>query len=118
MTFRGLIKLLHQALHLWSDSIVALSCVEKGPSFGGVFVVNRVCEVLPVEAQRCWVSGTCNPADLTTRRTSVSELKENSLWWSGQDWLALEEEHWPHSPTLSDISGVCVLASVSMTTHK
>ena len=105
---------------LWSDSTIALSWVEKGPSVGGVFVSNRVSEICTIAAERRWVPSDSNPADLPTRGTSIKELKENSLWWKGPDWLCLDEEHWPCRSTTID-SGDSVdgdSASVNMATHK
>ena len=37
-----------------------------------------------------------NPADLTSRGTSVLSLMESSTWWSGPEWLARPVTFWPH----------------------
>jgi len=76
--FRDVVHI--QSCYLWSDSAVALSWMEKGPCVGGVLVANRVREIQSDEARRCWVPGTCNPADLPTRGTTAVDLKENKLW--------------------------------------
>ena len=90
---------------LWSDSAIALSWVEKGPSVGGVFVANRVHEIRAIHVERRWVPSGCNPADLPTRGASIEELKESNLWWSGPSWLQLDEKWWPQSSVVNCVGG-------------
>jgi len=97
MEFKDIISIAN--CYLWTDSAVALSWVEKGQSVGAVFVANRVHEILMTKAERRWVPGTTNPADLRTRGMTITELKESYLWWNGPNWLGLGEEHWPQSCT-------------------
>ena len=97
--FRDVISI--DKFYLWTDSTVALSWLEKGPSVGGIFIANRVREILTCEAERRWIPGEHNPADLPTRGTSAADLKDNFLWWHGPVWLCSVEKHWPVRSVLS-----------------
>ena len=36
-----------------------------------------------------------NPADLASRETTVQQLVDSQLWWTGPSWLAQESDTWP-----------------------
>lgn len=116
--FRDVVQI--SSYYLWTDSVVALSWVEKGPSVGGVFVANRVHEIRSSEAEIRWVSGTQNPADLPSRGMTASELKNSQLWWHGPQWMYLDEEHWP-SRSITNRSSTAEdnnVATVSVMLHE
>jgi hypothetical protein len=63
-----------------------------------VFVKNRVREInqendIPFE----YVESTENPVDSATRGTNVCDLKNNTLWWHGAEWLGECEDKWHHN---------------------
>ena len=39
--------------------------------------------------------GEENPADIGSRGTSATRLKESKLWWGGPEWLLKDKEGWP-----------------------
>jgi hypothetical protein len=61
------------------------------------FVANRVGEIQMFSDPQQWqhVSTEQNPADLISRGINAEDLKDNSLWWNGPDWLLKDEDNWP-----------------------
>ena len=61
------------------------------------FVANGIGEIQSLTNPQQWrhVSTKENPADLPTRGTSVANLKDNALWWSGPEFLKSDEKDWP-----------------------
>lgn len=41
-----------------------------------------------------------NPADLISRGATISELKLNSIWWHGPEWMQQKVEKWPIQPQI------------------
>lgn len=84
-------------LFAWIDSQVAHTWINNHPSRWKDFVHNRVCFIQDTLPQCKWglVSGKDNPADLATRGISPSQLNENTMWWSGPEWLSLTNSAWP-----------------------
>lgn len=80
-------------LYAWSDSTVVLAWLAGEPSRWTTFVSNRVSEILTVLDRKQWnhVRTQENPADCASRGTTVNELKANSLWWHGPNWLRQKE---------------------------
>ena len=68
-----------------------------------VFVRNRVKDInKDGDIKFGFVSTSENPADVATRRTTVSSLQNDSLWWYGPRWLKESEKEWPHSSAVMD----------------
>lgn len=42
-----------------------------------------------------------NPADIGSRGSSPSELRDKHLWWHGPEWLCSSIEEWPEELTFS-----------------
>ena len=61
------------------------------------FVQNRVLQIRELTENLPWhhVPGEENPADLPTRGILPSDLKNNTFWTSGPNWLIEEESKWP-----------------------
>ena len=61
------------------------------------FVANRIGEIQSQSNPAQWqcVETDENPADLCSRGLSASRLKDNTLWWSGPDFLTKHESEWP-----------------------
>ena len=94
-----ILKVDKKSLMFWTDSMNVLWWIRK-PSRGfKPFVANRIGEIQSSMNPQQWrhVSTKENPADLPTRGTSVVNLKDNALWWSGPEFLKLRENDWPKS---------------------
>lgn len=83
----------------WTDSTIVLAWLKKLPTDLNCFVANRVVKIDENIGLRCWrhVDSKSNPADLVSRGVNAPDLKNNSLWWHGPEWL-LSENHWPVGP--------------------
>ena len=83
-------------LKYWLDSKTALCWIENRGEWKQ-FVRHRVGEILKLTNKNDW--GYCpsaeNPADLGSRGTFGSDLKDEKLWWHGPLWLSQEEHNWP-----------------------
>ncbi|XP_076299894.1 uncharacterized protein LOC143218549 [Lasioglossum baleicum] len=85
------------ALHLWSDSTVALGWIQAHPSRWTTYVANRVADIQrrTPEAQWHHVAGVDNPADCASRGLSPSQLPSWTLWWQGPEFLRLSDSFAP-----------------------
>lgn len=82
---------------LWTDSQAVLSWVTTDPSNQPVFVANRVNEIQKSKNTEIgFVRTDQNPADLASRGTSLSQLKESVLWRQGPWWLRAASTEWPY----------------------
>lgn len=92
-------------VYCWSDSQIVLQWLKKASSTLKVFVANRVANIQTknetYDIKWQWISGKQNPADLISRGTSVLDLKKESKWWHGPDWLLLNKQDWPQQPIFS-----------------
>jgi hypothetical protein len=73
----------------WVDSTAVLGWLNGDPCRWKTFVANRVNVVTKLVPAACWryVKSMENPADCASRGLTASQLKENSLWWNGPQWL-------------------------------
>ncbi|XP_072152033.1 uncharacterized protein [Bemisia tabaci] len=79
-----------------SDSTTVLSWLTT-PAFKlKTYVANRVDKILDVVPSVAWghVSTKDNPADLASRGVLPQRLVNNSLWWTGPEWLQTERKNW------------------------
>ena len=61
-----------------------------------VFVRNILTEITSEKnVEFRYIHTNDNPADLPSRGLSSSDLKENSLWWKGPEWLKQDQISWP-----------------------
>ncbi|XP_071581880.1 uncharacterized protein [Temnothorax nylanderi] len=86
--------------HCWTDSKVAKAWLSQPPSRWKMFVANRVHEVQTLLPNVEWhhVPSQQNPADLVSRGVTPANLIQQSLWWTGPDWLKLSSDQWPSEP--------------------
>ena len=86
-----------QQVTYWSDSKVVLQYIGSESRRFHTFVSNRVAEIHDLSDKGQWrhCPGRCNPADLSSRGTTVSELISNTIWLFGPDFLQADEEDWP-----------------------
>lgn len=70
----------------WLDSKTALCWIQNRGEWKQ-FVRHRVNEILKFSNKKDWghCSGEENPADIGSRRTLGSKLKEEKLWWCGPE---------------------------------
>uniref|UniRef100_A0A8D8XDY8 Integrase catalytic domain-containing protein n=1 Tax=Cacopsylla melanoneura TaxID=428564 RepID=A0A8D8XDY8_9HEMI len=94
-----------QTLHLFSDSMVALSWLRTPAHLLKTFVANRVVGILDLTLPSQWhhISTDINPADLGSRGCFPSQIVSNTLWWHGPSFLLDPIDEWPIqvSPSLS-----------------
>lgn len=83
--------------HLWSDSMIVLSWLDKPPTSAKVYVAHRVAETKEWSAGCTWrhVPTKENPADLASRGVKPKDIINNTLWWHGPEWLTKPNEQWP-----------------------
>lgn len=80
----------------WTDSEIVLAWLQTATPLK-TFVANRISEIKRNSELINWryVETKHNPADLTSRGCSSSELKGNMLWWNGPTFLRRPEYTWP-----------------------
>lgn len=90
-----------KTVRLWTDSMIVLSWIYTDPYKLKTYVANRVLDIQQATEGKIWnhVSSKHNPADLLTGGISTKELRDNSLWWHGPQWLTQPEEKWPSQKT-------------------
>ena len=88
-------------MHLFSDSLVNLLRIQSGKGSYKSWVASRVAEINDMTDKGNWhfCPGTCNPADLVSRGTTLQELKESKVWWNGPPWL-IKRNEWPCQPII------------------
>ena len=77
----------------WSDNTHVLWWIRRPSKRFKPFVVNRIEEIQENKEPQQWryVPTKDNPADLLSRGMSTSDLVEDSLWWSGPEFLKTSE---------------------------
>ena len=80
----------------WSDSEVALYWIKGVRRDWKPWIENRVNKIRNLVKLESWrhIPGDINPADLATREGKVDDLLVQT-WWSGPNFLQLNEEDWP-----------------------
>ena len=88
----------------WTDSTIVLQWLAQLPRTWTTFVANRVSEIQQVLPKSQWrhVTSATNPADCSSRGTTMESLKQSRLWWHGPLWLSKFENEWPqiHPPAV------------------
>ena len=84
-------------IRYWSDSMTVLYWLQNRGEWK-TFVQHRINEILKVSNKNQWghVAGLENPADLGSRGVLATELKNDTLWWRGPQWLTSGVESWPN----------------------
>lgn len=93
-------KELHMNLQdsvFWTDSASVLKYIMNQTSRFGVFVANRVSEILKASQSSQWryVDTASNPADVASRVSKVHAFLKNATWMSGTRFLLQPESGWP-----------------------
>ena len=84
----------------WTDSMISLWWITNTNKEYKQFVENRVAENRrnspPQQWRYCLTAE--NPADIASREIKATDLKGNSLWLHGTEFLLNSSEHWPKQP--------------------
>lgn len=88
----------------WSDSTITLGWIKTQPKILKAFVYNRIDEIHDLTSRDSWrhIPTDLNPADLASRGADPSQLVNSSLWWTGPEFLKLDESNWPRSPNIDN----------------
>lgn len=83
-------------LHLL-DSQTVLGAIQRDSYGYQTFFANRVGEIQKTTSpdEWWWIQGDLNVADIITRGAAPEDLKEDSVWQNGPDFLKLPVEEWP-----------------------
>ena len=83
------IKLPLDSIVLMTDSLCVLQWISSKKKLP-VFIENRVKEIRRHKnVGFCYVNTKDNPADITSRGCTLSNLCDDKLWWHGPTWLLL-----------------------------
>ena len=89
------LKFENTKITVWTDSQRVLNWIKTKKPLS-VFVCNGLTEITSEKNVEFWYIHTKeNPADLPSRGLSSSDLKENSLWWKGPQWLKHDQTSRP-----------------------
>ena len=93
----NLTSLPEQEVFGWTDSTIVLQWLAQLPRTWTIFVANRVSEVQQNLPRSNWnhVSSSSNPADSSSRGTTLELLQSSSLRWNGPEWLHEPQDLWP-----------------------
>ena len=85
--------------YFWCDSTIVLAWIATDPSKLKQFVANRISKIQANSNGSQWkhVPTKHNPADLISRGLNPDDIKDQTLWFSGPDWLSLDNSAWPKS---------------------
>ena len=94
---RTSLNIIFEKIFLWTDSNIVLSWIAAPSNKWQTFVANRVSEIQQTTKPlwRKHVKTTENPADISSRGATPSELKNSNLWWHGPYWLLQTSVSWP-----------------------
>jgi hypothetical protein len=112
---------LHNAREIfWTDSSIVLAWIKMPPDLLKTFVANRVTEITSLTAASKWrhISGKVNPADILSRGAFPEEIVKNYLWFSGPEFLKLDECMWPKSDLNNIVQNVPETRVAMLTTTR
>ena len=80
---------------IWTDSQCVLNWVKTKKPLS-VFIKNHMDEIRS-EPDIIFkhINTNDNPADISTRGESVTDLKSRVLWWKGPEWITSDAKNWP-----------------------
>ena len=81
----------------WTDSTIVLQYIRNEDKRFNTFVANRVATIRDNSDPDQWhyVNTHANPADDVTRGMGANELKANSRWLTGPEFIQQDESNWP-----------------------
>ena len=83
----------------WTDSSIVLAWIHTPANSLNIFVGNRISEITALTKPTAWrhINSENNAADILSRGAYPSEIIQNSIWFSGPEFLKLPEDQWPRS---------------------
>lgn len=98
-------------IHLYSDSTTVCAWIKSPHKKRIPFVTIRTSEIQELTNHCKWhhITSNHNPADLISRGTQLSQLRDNQLWWQGPSFL-LQNSHPKIITTL-------LIANLTVCTH-
>ena len=93
------LDMVFDSVHMWTDSMVVLSCVRNRTTRFKTYVANRLSYIHDGTGVDEWsyVPTSVNPADVGSRGCAPTGL---SLWLSGPEFLAGPADGWPVEPAV------------------
>ena len=90
----------------WSDAMTVLYWIRGCDKQYKQFVENRLFLIRSRSDVTQWqhVPGEENPADIGSRGVSIDELADSDLWRCGPSWLSKDQQYWPKSPKLDQVT--------------
>ena len=78
-----------EEMYYFTDSAIVLFDLHSGSYTHSIFVANRLLSIRKLSDIQQWkhVDTKQNPADIPSRGCSLSDLKNNNLWWHGPDFI-------------------------------
>ena len=103
---KDVLKIPLEHTYAWTDSTIVLSWLQGNPRRFKVFIGNRVAQIMDLIPPDRWrhVTSEDNPADCASRGMYPSEILNHKLWWSGPEWLKLNQERWPKQSEVKSVS--------------
>ncbi|UYV80822.1 hypothetical protein LAZ67_19001880 [Cordylochernes scorpioides] len=91
-----------ESITYWTDATIVLQWIETLSRALPTFVGNRVSEIQACRKIKQWrhVPSKDNPADIASRVTMGTGLRDSQLWWKGPTWLAVSPKLWPEMPNI------------------
>jgi len=81
-------------IFIHTDSLVALTWINKDKNSLNVYVSNRVCKIQATKLKILFTPGCQNPADLCSKPKPSKEYINNIFWTSGPDYLKQPNKEW------------------------
>ena len=81
--------------YFWTDSTIVISWITSPSTKWKTFVAHRVSEIQEKTSYTEWqhIGTKENPADIISRGCCPLKLAKNALWWSGPQWLEMDEQY-------------------------
>ncbi|XP_033231990.1 uncharacterized protein LOC117182973 [Belonocnema kinseyi] len=91
------LQLQFSKIYFWSDSTIALNCLNTPLHTLKTFEANRVAEIQEKTEGHEWrhVTTHDNPADLISHGQGPQEFLNNKFWSHGPNWLRKKDDAWP-----------------------
>ncbi|UYV73046.1 hypothetical protein LAZ67_10001662, partial [Cordylochernes scorpioides] len=91
-----------ESITCWTDATIVLQWIKTLSRTLPTFVGNRVSEIQACRKIKQWrhVPSKDNPADIASRGTIGSGLRDSQLWWKVPTRLAASPKLWPEMPNI------------------
>jgi hypothetical protein len=87
----------------FTDSLVTLFRIKRGPGSYQIWVANRLTDILSRSTAEQWrfTNGSQNPSDFASRPTKASTLVKSQIWYFGPSYICLPNQFWPDQKALT-----------------